>query len=58
MRKKGSKNKVYSIEFKIGVIKDMLEHHLEYREAARKYNLVIQSETTSASMLHRWEHIE
>ena len=30
MRKKGSKNKVYSAEFKIGVIMDMREHHLGY----------------------------
>ena len=37
MRKKGSKNKEYSAEFKIGVIMDMREHHLGYRETVRKY---------------------
>ena len=57
MGKTGRKNKVYSAEFKIGVIMDMREHRLGYREAARKYNLVRQSETAAASMLHRWERI-
>ncbi len=51
------KNKVYSAEFKIGVIMDMQEHRLGYRETARKYDLVRQSETAAASMLHRWERI-
>ena len=32
MRKKGIKNKVYSAEFKTGVIMDMQEHRLGYRE--------------------------
>ena len=57
MRKKGSKNKNYSAEFKISVIMDMREHHLGYRETARKYNLVKQSESAAATMLHRWERI-
>ena len=57
MGKTGRKNKVYSAEFKIGVIMDMREHHLGYRETARKYDLVRQSETSAASMLHRWERI-
>ena len=37
MGKKGRKQQKYSAEFKIGVIMDMREHHLEYRETARKY---------------------
>ena len=37
MRKKGSKNKEYSAEFKIGVIMDMREPHLGYRETVRLY---------------------
>ena len=57
MRKKGSKNKNYSAEFKISVIMDMREHQLGYRETARKYDLVRQSESAAASMLHRWERI-
>ncbi len=31
------KNKTYSPEFKIGVIMDMREHSLAYRETVRKY---------------------
>ena len=57
MGKTGRKNKVYSAEFKIDVIMDMRKHHLGYRETARKYNLVRQSETAAASVLHRWERI-
>ena len=57
MGKTGRKNKVYSAEFKIGVIMDMREHNIGYRETARKYRLVRQSESAVASMLHRWERI-
>ena len=57
MGKTGRKNKVYSAEFKIGVIMDMREHKLGYRETARKYNLIRQSETAAASMIYRWERI-
>ena len=32
---KTGKNKVYSAEFKIGVIMDMREHHLGYRETVQ-----------------------
>ena len=37
MCKTGRKNKVYSPEFKIGVIMDMRENFLGYRETVRKY---------------------
>ena len=57
MGKTGRENKRYSAEFKIGVIMDMREHNLGYRETARKYRLVRQSESAVASMLHRWERI-
>ena len=51
------KQKKYSSEFKIRVIMDMRENRLGYRETARKYNLVRQSETSAATMLHRWDRI-
>lgn len=57
MAKKGKNQRKYSTEFKIGVILDMREHRLGYRETARKYDLVRQSETSAATMLHRWERI-
>ena len=49
MAKKEQIFRKYSAEFKIGVIMDMREHHLGYRETARKYDLVRQSETAAAS---------
>ena len=55
MGKTGRKNKVYSAEFKIGVIMDMREHHLGYRETARKYEMVNKSYGGAISTLHRWE---
>ena len=57
MGKTGRKNKVYSAEFKISVIIDMREHHLGYRETARKYEMVNNSYGGAISTLHRWERI-
>lgn len=58
MRKKGSKNKVYSAEFKIGVIMDMREHHLGYRETVRKYWDVSKGqEANYKNAVQRWERI-
>ena len=58
MGKTGRKNKTYSTEFKVNVIMDMREHHMGYRETARKYSLVRQSEASAASMVQeRWNCI-
>ena len=57
MGKTGRKNKTYSTEFKVNVIMDMREHHMGYRETARKYSLVRQSEASAASMVQRWERV-
>ena len=57
MDKTGRKNKVYSAEFKIGVIMDMREHRLGFRETARKYELTVTSEASAANMVQRWERI-
>ena len=46
-----------STEFKIGVILDMREHRLGYREAARKYELTRTSEASAANIVQRWERI-
>ena len=50
MAKKGEKFKKYSSEQKIAVILDMREHHLGYKETARKYGLVRQSEKAAATI--------
>ena len=57
MTKNGQIFRKYSPEFKLSVIMDMREHHLGYRETARKYNLTIQSEASAANTIRRWERI-
>ena len=59
MTKKGSKQKKYSTEFKIGVIMDMREHHLGYRETARKhFDAKSRSEEERyKDSIRRWERI-
>ena len=58
MGKTGRKNKVYSAEFKIGVIMDMREHHLGYRETARKYWEVSRGQDLNyMNTVKRWERI-
>ena len=55
MGKTGRKNKSYSAEYKIGVIMDMREHRLGYRETARKYNL--GKSGSIVTTIQRWERI-
>ena len=55
MGKTGRKIKSYSAEYKIGVIMDMREHRLGYRETARKYNLGKSGSTVTT--IQRWERI-
>jgi transposase len=50
MRKKGTKNKKYSPDFKLSVIMDMRENHLGLMETERKYNVV-------HSVILQWERI-
>ena len=58
MGKTARKNKVYSAEFKIGVIMDMREHHLGYRETVRKYWDVSKGqEANYKNAVQRWERI-
>ena len=49
-------SKKYSAEFKIGVIMDMREHHMGYRETARKYWGVSRGEDLNyMNNVIRWE---
>ena len=58
MKKTRRKNKVYGAEFKIGVIMDMREHHLGYRETARKYwNVTRGKDLNYTKTIRRWERI-
>ena len=57
MRKKGTKNKNYSAEFKISFIMDMRKNHLGYCETVRKYGLGSTQSGGAINTLHRWERI-
>ena len=59
MGKTGRKNKVYSAEFKIGVIMDMREHRLSYHETVRKYWGIEESNNgdSKRNIVQRWERI-
>lgn len=58
MGKAGRKNKVYSAEFKIGVIMDMREHHMCYSEIIRKYwDISKGQEHNYQKQVQRWERI-
>ena len=55
MAKKGQIQKRYSTEYKVGVIIDMREHRLGYRETARKYGM--SGSGSTVDLLKRWERI-
>ena len=58
MTKKGTIQQKYSEEFKIGVIMDMREHHMGYRETVRKYWDVSKGqEANYKNAVQRWERI-
>ena len=57
MDKTGRKNKRYSAEFKIGVIMDMQELHLNYHKTVRKYELGNDQTGGARLMLQRWERV-
>mgnify|MGYP003294012150 CR=1 FL=1 len=58
MGKTGRKNRRYSAEFKIGVIMDMREHRLGYRETARKHwDVSHRQEINYVNAVKRWERI-
>ena len=53
MGKTGRKNKVYSAEFKIGVIMDMREHHLSYHETVRRRTIQRNGQEMGTHILGR-----
>ena len=55
MRKKGTRNKNYSPEFKLSVILDMRKNHLSYKETVRRYDLGKIDSGGARQMLQRWE---
>ena len=58
MSKIGTIQQKYSAEFKIGVITDMREHRMGYRETVRKYWDVSKGqEANYKNAVQRWERI-
>jgi len=58
MSKRGTIQQKYSAEFKIGVIMDMREHRMGYRETVRKYWDVSKGqEHNYHKQVQRWERI-
>ena len=58
MSKRGTVQQKYSAEFKIGVIMDMREHRMGYRETVRKYwNVSKGQEANYKNAVQRWERI-
>ena len=58
MSKRGTIQQQYSAEFKIGVIMDMREHRMGYRETVRKYWDVSKGqEANYKNAVQRWERI-
>ena len=60
MDKKGTKQKRYSAEFKVSVIMDMQENHLEYCETVRRYwdwDVAVENEPNYIKQIQRWERI-
>ena len=55
MRKKGTKNKKYSPEFKLSVILYMRNNHLSYHETIRKYWGNDVYEQNYIKQVQRWE---
>ena len=58
MSKVGTIQQKYSAEFKIGVIMDMREHRMGYRETVRKYwDVTKGQEHNYHKQVQRWERI-
>ncbi len=55
MGKTGRKNKRYTGEFKIGVIMDMRDNHMGYRETIRKYFPELKAK--NYAFVKKWERI-
>ena len=57
MQKNRRTNKKYSPEFKLSVILNMREHHLGYKETARKFLCSKGQEDNYIKQIQRWERI-
>jgi transposase len=51
---KGKKNRLWSGEFKLKVVLDIIENELSYSQAARKYDMYLSSGTLNDTLPARW----
>ncbi len=56
-RIKGSKNRVYSPEFKIRVVESIEKEHLGVKESCRKFGLFMLNGIENHSVVLRWQRI-
>ena len=54
MKKKKKNNRLWSGEFKLKVVKDIIENELSYSQAARKYDLYLTSGSLNDTLPARW----
>jgi transposase-like protein len=57
MRKKGSKNKVYSPEFKIAVVERMQKEKFSYHEVVREFGIGNPNIGGTRQIVQQWERI-
>jgi len=54
MKDKKKKNRLWSGEFKLKVVLDIIENELSYSQAARKYDMYLSSGTLNDTLPARW----
>jgi len=54
MKDKGKKNRLWSGEFKLKVVLDIIENELSYSQAARKYDMHLSSGTLNDTLPAKW----
>jgi transposase len=54
MKDKKKKNRLWSGEFKLKVVIDIIENELSYSQAARKYDMYLSSGTLNDTLPARW----
>jgi len=54
MKDKKKKNRLWSGEFKLKVVLDIIENELSYSQAARKYDMCLSSGSLNDTLPARW----
>ena len=54
MKERKKNNRLWSGEFKLKVVKDIIENELSYSQAARKYDLYLTSGSLNDTLPARW----